>query len=153
MGDVPATVAVISQRQYRSARCTSGSKISSILVPGVTIVDAAEVGDTQINIRGINGARDAENSIALVIDGILMTNPAAVNREYTNLQQIEIVKGPQGAFYGRNASAGAIIITTQQPGEELGAQRQRQRRRGRFVQAARQRQRSARRLAGLERQR
>ena len=90
------------------------------LTPGVTIVDAAEVGDTQVNIRGINGARDAENSFALIIDGILMTNPASLNREYTNLQQIEILKGPQGALYGRNAAAGAIIITTQKPGEETG---------------------------------
>jgi iron complex outermembrane receptor protein len=42
------------------------------LTPGVTIVDAAEVGDTQVNIRGINGARDAENSFALIIDGPVM---------------------------------------------------------------------------------
>ena len=49
-----------------------------------------------------------------------MTNPAALNREYTNLQQIEVLKGPQGALYGRNAAAGAIIITTEKPGEEWG---------------------------------
>lgn len=116
--DVPATVAVISQDNIEALGIERVEDFVN-LVPGVTIVDAAEVGDTQINIRGINGARDAENSIALVIDGVLMTNPAAVNREYTNLQQIDIVKGPQGAIYGRNASAGAIIITTQQPDEEF----------------------------------
>ena len=45
------------------------------LTPGVTIVTGtAEAGDTQINIRGINGARDAESSVALVVDGILKTN-------------------------------------------------------------------------------
>ncbi|NND36843.1 MAG: TonB-dependent receptor, partial [Gammaproteobacteria bacterium] len=116
--DVPAAIAVISQDDIQALGIERvGDYVN--LVPGVTLVDAAEVGDTQINIRGINGARDAENSVALVIDGILMTNPAAVNREYTNLQQIEIMKGPQGALYGRNAAAGAIIITTQQPGEEF----------------------------------
>lgn len=118
--DVPASIAVISREDIEAQGIERVEDFIN-LVPGVTIVDAAEVGDTQINIRGINGARDAENSIALVIDGVLMTNPAAVNREYTNLQQIEIVKGPQGALYGRNAAAGAIIITTQQPGEEFGA--------------------------------
>ena len=116
--DVPATVAVISQDNIEALGIERVEDFIN-LVPGVTIVDAAEVGDTQINIRGINGARDAENSIALVIDGVLMTNPAAVNREYTNLQQIDIVKGPQGAIYGRNASAGAILITTQKPGDEF----------------------------------
>jgi len=118
--DVPASVAVISQADIESLGVQRVEDFIN-LVPGVTIVNAAEAGDTQINIRGINGARDAENSIALVIDGILMTNPSAVNREYTNLQQIEIIKGPQGALYGRNAAAGAIIITTQKPGEEFTA--------------------------------
>ena len=118
--DVPASIAVISQDSIEALGVQRVEDFIN-LVPGVTIVDAAEVGDTQINIRGINGTRDAENSIALVIDGILMTNPAAVNREYTNLQQIEILKGPQGALYGRNAAAGAFIITTQKPGEEFSA--------------------------------
>lgn len=89
------------------------------LTPGVTLVNAAEAGDTQVNIRGINGARDAENSFAFLIDGVLYTNPAAFNREYTNLEQIEVFKGPQGAIYGRNAAAGAIIVTTEKPGNEL----------------------------------
>jgi len=117
---VPASVAVISQSDIEALGVQRVEDFIN-LVPGVTLVDAGDVGDTQINIRGINGARDAENSIALVIDGILMTNPAAVNREYTNLQQIEIIKGPQGALYGRNAAAGAFIITTQQPGDEFSA--------------------------------
>ncbi len=73
-----------------------------------------------MNIRGINGARDAENSFALIIDGVLQTNPAAFNREYADLKQIEVVKGPQGAIYGRNAAAGAIIITTTKPGKTFG---------------------------------
>jgi iron complex outermembrane receptor protein len=118
--DVPASIAVISQDEIEVLGIQRAEDFIN-LVPGVTIVDAAEVGDTQINIRGINGTRDAENSIALVIDGILMTNPSAVNREYTNLQQIEILKGPQGALYGRNAAAGAFIITTQKPGDEFSA--------------------------------
>ena len=47
----------------------------------------------QVNIRGINGSRDSENSFAFILDGILMSNPAAFNREYLDLQQIEILKG------------------------------------------------------------
>ena len=84
----------------------------------MTIVDTAEVGDTQVSIRGLNGARDAETSFGLIIDGIVMTNPAALNREYLGLSQIEVLKGPQGALYGRNASAGAIIVTTAKPADE-----------------------------------
>ena len=114
--DVPASITAFTSEQLESAGVERPEDFIS-LTPGVTFVDAAEVGDTQVNIRGINGARDAENSFALIIDGILHTNPAAFNREYSNLEQIEILKGPQGAIYGRNAAAGAIIITTKKPEE------------------------------------
>ncbi len=116
--DVPATVTVFSGEQLRRATVERASDIIR-LTPGVSIVDAAEVGDTQVNIRGINGARDAENSFAFIIDGVLMTNPAAFNREFNNLEQIEILKGPQGALYGRNGAAGAVIVTTQAPDDQM----------------------------------
>ena len=118
--DVPVTVTAFTQNDIERAGIERAEDFIA-LTPGVSMVDAAEVGDAQVNIRGINGARDAENSFALIIDGILQTNPAALNREYSDLAQIEILKGPQGAIYGRNAAAGAIIITTQEPGDEFEA--------------------------------
>jgi iron complex outermembrane receptor protein len=117
--DVPASIQVFDKEAIENQGIERAKDFIN-LTPGVSIVDAAEVGDTQVNIRGINGTRDAENSFALIIDGVLMTNPAALNREYSNLSQIEVLKGPQGALYGRNASAGAIIINTQKPGDEFG---------------------------------
>ncbi|MEO7385837.1 MAG: TonB-dependent receptor, partial [Gammaproteobacteria bacterium] len=117
--DVPGSVTAFSTAQIEAAGIERAADFIA-MTPGVSIVNAAEVADSQVNIRGINGARDAETNYALIIDGVLMTNPAALNREYTNLQQIEVLKGPQGALYGRNAAAGAIIITTQKPGDEWG---------------------------------
>jgi iron complex outermembrane receptor protein len=116
--DVPGTVTAIGQSTIEGAGVERVEDFIQ-LTPGVTLVNAAEVGDTQVNIRGINGARDAENSFAFIVDGILHTNPAAFNREYPALQQIEVFKGPQGAIYGRNAAAGAIIVTTERPTEEF----------------------------------
>ncbi|HNP65030.1 MAG TPA: TonB-dependent receptor [Woeseiaceae bacterium] len=115
--DVPGSVTALTAGVLDSAGVRRAEDFIS-LTPGVSMVNAAEVGDTQVNIRGINGARDAETSFAFLIDGILYTNPAAFNREYTNLQQIEVFKGPQGAIYGRSAAAGAIIVTTRKPGNE-----------------------------------
>ena len=112
--DVPGTVTALTATTLRNADVERAEDFIA-LTPGVTMVDAAEVGDTQVNIRGINGARDAENSFAFIVDGVLYTNPAAFNREFVDLQQIEIFKGPQGAIYGRNAAAGAIIVTTAKP--------------------------------------
>ena len=112
--DVPASITAITSDTLEAASVQRAGDFIR-LSPGVSLVQAAEVADAQVNIRGINGARDAENSFALIIDGVLQTNPAAFNREYADLKQIEVVKGPQGAIYGRNAAAGAIIITTTKP--------------------------------------
>ncbi|MCZ6912528.1 MAG: TonB-dependent receptor, partial [Proteobacteria bacterium] len=116
--DIPASVTVLTEQDIERAGITRAEDFIK-LTPGVSMVNAAEVADTQVNIRGINGARDAENSFAFIVDGVLMTNPAAFNREYANLKQIEVLKGPQGALYGRNAAAGAIVVTTREPGDEM----------------------------------
>lgn len=115
----PASVTVLDQTTLEQAGVHRVEDFVA-LTPGVSVVNAtAEAGDSQVNIRGVNGARDAENSFALVVDGIVLPNPAAFNRDYIDLQQIEVLKGPQGALYGRNAEAGAIVITTEKPGDTL----------------------------------
>ncbi|MGL6042494.1 MAG: TonB-dependent receptor [Sandaracinobacteroides sp.] len=119
--DVPASVTVLTADTIQQARLNTAQDFAR-LTPGVTIVTGtAEAGDTQINIRGINGARDAEPSVALVVDGILKTNTAQLNQRQGSLRQVELLKGPQGALYGRNAAAGAIVIQTLKPGDTLEA--------------------------------
>ena len=104
--DVPASVSVITADVLEKTGAANAEDFVQ-LTPGVTIVTGtAEAGDTQVNIRGINGARDAESSIALVVDGILKTNTAQLNQPQGTLRQVEVLKGPQGALYGRNAAAG-----------------------------------------------
>ncbi|MEI6487162.1 MAG: TonB-dependent receptor [Sphingomonadales bacterium] len=117
--DVPATVSVLTAETL-AATGTFRTQEMLQLTPGVTIVSgSAEAGDTQINIRGLNGARDAESSVALVVDGILKTNTAQLNQVQGTLRQVEVLKGPQGALYGRNAAAGAIVMSTLKPTDVL----------------------------------
>ncbi|MBL0967423.1 MAG: TonB-dependent receptor plug domain-containing protein, partial [Blastomonas sp.] len=121
LAEVPASVTVLTADAIQKTGVETADQFVQ-LTPGVTIVTGtAEAGDTQINIRGINGARDAESSVALVVDGILKTNTAQLNQNQGTLRQIEILKGPQGALYGRNAAAGAIVIQTMKPGDRLEA--------------------------------
>lgn len=116
--EVPIAVTALSEKDIRTAGIErTGDFIS--LIPNVSIVDAANVGDTQVTIRGIVSTRDAESTFAYVVDGVLMTNPNSFNEELLDVAQIEILKGPQGALYGRNAVAGAIIVTTKKPTDEL----------------------------------
>ena len=109
--EVPASVSVMTADALAKTGVDNAEEFTQ-LTPGVTIVTGtAEAGDTQINIRGINGARDAESSVALVVDGILKTNSAQLNQNQGTLRQVEMLKGPQGAIYGRNAAAGAIVVS------------------------------------------
>ena len=115
--DVPATVQAFTAAEIVSAGIQRPQDFIA-LTPGVSQVQAAEAGDMQVVIRGINTGRDAETNFALVVDGVLQTNPNALNQELAGITQIEVLKGPQGALYGRNAVAGAIIMTTRKPGDE-----------------------------------
>ncbi|WCL53254.1 TonB-dependent receptor [Gimibacter soli] len=117
--ETPATLTVLTAETLEKTGIKNASDFVNF-TPGVSIVaNTAEAGDNQINIRGINSARDAESSVALVVDGILKTNTAVLNQDQGTVRQIEILKGPQGAIYGRNAAAGAIVMTTAEPGDEM----------------------------------
>ncbi|MBL4807868.1 MAG: TonB-dependent receptor plug domain-containing protein, partial [Rhodobacteraceae bacterium] len=120
--DVPATVSVLTSETLKY----SGAKMVADFVrmtAGVSIVTGTtEPTDTSINIRGLNGARDAEGNVALVIDGVLRTSITAFSQPQGPLEQVEVLKGPQGAIYGRNASAGAIVITTKKPTDKLSGE-------------------------------
>ncbi len=88
-------------------------------VPNMTLVETQNAGSAFVVIRGISQARNSEPSVAVLVDGVLETNPAEFNQELFDIEQIEVLKGPQGAVYGRNAIGGAIIIQTKEPGDEF----------------------------------
>jgi len=112
--DVPIAVTAFTASDIEDAGITRPEDFVS-LTPNVVMVNTANAGDTQVTIRGITSTRDAESNFALVVDGVLVTNPNGFNRELLDIEQIEVLKGPQGALYGRNASSGAILITTKKP--------------------------------------
>ncbi len=89
------------------------------MVPNMTMVEVQNVGNSFITVRGISQARNSEPSVAVLVDGVLETNPYEFNQELTDIQQIEVLKGPQGALYGRNAIGGAIIIHTADPADHF----------------------------------
>ncbi|MBT4211127.1 MAG: TonB-dependent receptor plug domain-containing protein, partial [Porticoccaceae bacterium] len=116
--EVPIAVTAFTESQIESAGIQRPADFIS-LMPNVTMVDTVGVGDTQVSIRGIVSTRDAESTFAYVVDGVLVTNPNGFNEELMDVSQIEVLKGPQGALYGRNAVAGAILVTTNRPDEEF----------------------------------
>ncbi len=118
MQDVPIAVTVFTAQDIQDAGIERPQDFIG-LTPNVSIVDTANAGDTQVTIRGQYSTRDAESSFAYVVDGVLITNPNGFNGELFDVEQIEVLKGPQGALYGRNATSGAILVTTARPDNEF----------------------------------
>ncbi|MDA9969915.1 TonB-dependent receptor [Gammaproteobacteria bacterium] len=115
--DVPIAMSVFTSSDISDAGIERPEDFIA-LTPNVVMANTVNVGDTLVTIRGLTSTRDAESNFAFVVDGVLQTNPNAFNRELLDIAQIEVLKGPQGALYGRNATSGAILITTKTPSEE-----------------------------------
>jgi iron complex outermembrane receptor protein len=87
------------------------------LTPNVSVVQTQNQGTSFVTVRGISQARNSEPSVAVLIDGVQMANPSLFNQELFDIDTIQVLKGPQGAVYGRNAIGGAIIINTKAPSD------------------------------------
>lgn len=75
----------------------------------------------QFTVRGITGQTffpGAESATGIFLDGVYLNNPSAQNFDLLDVARIEILRGPQGTLYGKNAAAGAINIVSQRPDAE-----------------------------------
>ncbi|HEY5647610.1 MAG TPA: TonB-dependent receptor, partial [Pseudomonadales bacterium] len=116
--DTPASINVFSAEEIRSAGIETPHDFIA-LTPNVTLVQTQNAGNSFINIRGVSQARNSEMSAAVLVDDVLMTNPSQFNQQLYDIEQIEVLRGPQGALYGRNAIGGAITIRTKEPTDEF----------------------------------
>src|SRR3984957_7565167 len=116
--NVPITLSVFTPQTIQAAGIESPRDFIA-MVPNMTLVETQNVGNSFITIRGISQARNSEPSVAVLVDGVLESNPYEFNQELFDIKQIEVLKGPQGALYGRDAIGGAIIITTAEPSDHF----------------------------------
>ena len=114
---VPAQVTAFTAQAIEAKGISSPADFLNA-VPNVTFIATQNAGTSFVVIRGISQSRNSEPSVAVVVDGVPMTQPAELNQELLDISQIEVLKGPQGALYGRNAIGGAILITTKQPSND-----------------------------------
>ena len=115
---VPDSVSVFTEKDIESARIQSipdGLR----LVPSVEFIDSQDAGLATISIRGVGQVRNGEAPVAIVIDGVQVATPDQIKEQLNDVESIEVLKGPQGALYGRNAIGGAIVVTTKDPGQQL----------------------------------
>jgi len=117
---VPVTMDVFTAQEIAAAGIESPRDFIA-MVPNMTLVETQNIGNSFITIRGISQARNSEPSVAVLVDGVLETNPYEFTQGLYDIKQIEVLKGPQGALYGRDAIGGAIIIHTADPSDHFEA--------------------------------
>src|SRR6202161_4740031 len=121
--DVPISVIALSSQQLQDAG-VKDIKDMSVLTPGLTVTSTTDEASTTARIRGIGTVGDnpgLESSVGIVIDGVYRPRNGVGFGNLGEIEQIEILEGPQGELFGKNNDAGVINITTKRPSTTFGA--------------------------------
>jgi iron complex outermembrane recepter protein len=116
--DVPLSITAITPESLERSGITTIEDIGR-LSAGVQVNRAGAF--TQPSIRGITTLTlgyGFENNVAVYVDGMYEADMISINTDLANIASVQILKGPQGTLYGRNATGGAIVIETMDPGKE-----------------------------------
>ena len=119
--DVPVLVTALSAEQVRKRDLTSLEKVAAT-TPNLNVGRASNGSGAQMTLRGIGSSSTSigiEQSVAVVVDGVYYGQGRIIQEGFFDLDRIEILKGPQALFFGKNATAGVISITTADPTPEL----------------------------------
>jgi iron complex outermembrane receptor protein len=118
--NVPIQVDVLTGRMLEARQVRMTSEIART-VPNLTIEKTDVYSNSVIVLRGIAQASNADAPVAVIVDGVPQDDPKQFNMHLFDVAEIEVLKGPQGSLYGRNAEAGAVIINTVQPTNDFHA--------------------------------
>ena len=121
--DVPIAITAITSETLEANRVTNVSDLNG-LAPGVTVRPAAGAsGIPAFSIRGLTSygvVPGSDKQVSVYLDGVYISSSRGSLFELPDIQRIEVLRGPQGTLFGRNATAGAISIVTRDPYGEFG---------------------------------
>ncbi len=117
--DVPIPISVISGSRAEDAGAFNVNRLKE-LVPSVQLY-SSNPRNTTLNIRGIGSTYGLTNDgidpgVGFYVDGVYYARPAATALDFIDIEQVEVLRGPQGTLYGKNTTAGAFNITTRPAG-------------------------------------
>jgi iron complex outermembrane receptor protein len=116
--DVPIAVTAVTQETLQANRITTVNDLGSI-APGVTVRPSA--GGIQVpsfTIRGQNSfgvVAGSDKQVSIYLDGVYISSPRGSIFDLPDIQRLEVLRGPQGTLFGRNATAGAVSVVTRDP--------------------------------------
>ena len=116
--EVPIPITVIGGQAAENAGAFNVNRLKE-LVPSVQLY-ASNARNTTLNIRGLGSTFGLTNDgidpgVGFYVDGVYHARPAATSTDFIDIDQIEVIRGPQGTLFGKNTTAGAFNITTKKP--------------------------------------
>ncbi len=120
--DVPASVAVVPASVLDNRPGTNIEGLQT-LIPSLNFRKGGTALDSSLFLRGvgtINFAIAAESSVAFVLDGVVLARAGEAFGDLYDVERIEVLRGPQGTLFGKNASAGVVNLVTKRPGDKFG---------------------------------
>jgi iron complex outermembrane receptor protein len=115
--NVPIVETAVSQKQLEVRQTTDLSDVAA-LVPGLSFAPSNGFQGTQVSLRGIGTSAinvGIDASVSLNIDGLQITQGTAYDSAAFDIAQVEVLKGPQSLFYGKNSPGGVIAVRTADP--------------------------------------
>jgi iron complex outermembrane receptor protein len=117
--DVPVAISVVNGATAASRNLNTIQDIAAT-VPTLDFRNGASNKDRNIFIRGvgtITTSPGVESSVSTVVDGVVLVRPGQATLDLMDLERLEVLRGPQGTLFGKNASAGVVNVVTRAPTE------------------------------------
>ena len=115
LSDIPISITPFTIDDIKRYRIERINRVAS-LTPNLRFSDDQEVGVSTLVIRGVSQNRGTgQPPVSFRVDGVSATNNLLTTQDMFDIESIDVLRGPQGALYGRNAIAGAILVSTRQP--------------------------------------
>jgi iron complex outermembrane receptor protein len=122
--EVPIPVSVVGGERIDDVGAFNVNRVKE-LVPTVQLY-SSNPRNTTVNIRGLGSTFGLTNDgidagVGFYVDGVFYARPAATTLDLIDVEQVEVLRGPQGSLFGKNTTAGAILLTTRAPSFEAQA--------------------------------
>jgi iron complex outermembrane receptor protein len=119
--DVPIAVTAVTEASLQANRIYTVNDLSSI-APGLTVKPSAGgIQTPSFTMRGqasFGVVAGSDKQVSVYLDGVYISSPRGSIFDLPDIQRLEVLRGPQGTLFGRNATAGAVSITTRDPSGE-----------------------------------
>jgi len=118
LSDVPLAVSAVTAETLENSGITDIRQLTQVSPSLMVSSTSSEAGAGVARIRGIGTVGEnpgLESSVALFIDGVYRSRTATGLTELGQIDRVEVLRGPQGTLFGRNASAGIISVITAKP--------------------------------------